>query len=280
MRGSARTSATSGEDSVGLVEHQLVLVADAKILVIDIETAPNLAYVWGLFNQNIGLNQIKQTGRVIAFAAKWHGSRQVEFYSEYDFEQEKLTALAHNEMVGAAWRLLDEADIVVHWNGEAFDIPHLNREFAELGMAPPSPFKQIDLMKVARKVFRFTSNKLDHVAQQLGIGAKVHTGGFELWLGCMAGDVKSWRLMRRYNKQDVNITDGVYVHLKPWVPHHPHIGLYDGDMTKCGRCQQGKLQRRGYATTSLGKYQRYQCTNCGGWTRGKRNVLMADTRPT
>lgn len=245
----------------------------ARILVLDIETSPNLAYVWGLFKENVSLAQLRQVGQVISFAAKWHGEKGMQFFSDHHN--------GHEQMVKAAWSLLDQADIVVTWNGASFDIPHLNREFTLLGLTPPSPYKQVDLYLQARKQFRFTSNKLDHVAQQLGVGKKVSHAGFSLWVACMAGDDKAWAKMRRYNMQDVVITDKVYAHLLPWIVSHPHVALYGPDPSKdaCGRCG-GKVQRRGTQTTLLGIFQRFQCTKCGGWSRKGKRLAGVDVRPT
>lgn len=253
----------------------------ARILVLDIETSPNLAYVWGLFNQNIALNQIAETGEVLSVAAKWrHDQKRVQFHSVYDFDQECVAYSAKCAMVRNTWDLLDEADIVVHYNGFAFDIPHLNREFAQAGLKPPSPYKQVDLLQVARRQFRFASNKLDHVSRELGVGGKVQTGGFDLWLACMAGDRKAWERMRRYNVNDVRITDKVYERMLPWISNHPHVGLYadDPEVNVCGRCG-GRLQRRGYATTALGRFQKFWCRDCGGWSRSAKRLTGVDARP-
>ena len=170
-----------------------------QILIVDIETRPNLAYVWGLWNQNIGLNQISETGQVISFAAKWHGSKNVIFKS--DFHD------GHEAMVQSAWELLDKADAVVHYNGKAFDIKHLNREFVVAHMPPPSPHVDIDLLSTVKKSFKFPSNKLQHVATQLELGSKVQHDGFDLWLACMNNEEKAWNIMRKYNKQDVVLTE-------------------------------------------------------------------------
>src|SRR2546422_11197735 len=92
-----------------------------KVLMLDIETKPNKAYTWGIWNVNVGINQIIEPGEMICFAAKWYGQDQIEFYSQWDGGQ--------YAMVDQAWRLLDEADVVVHFYGSKFDIPHLNTEF-------------------------------------------------------------------------------------------------------------------------------------------------------
>jgi len=51
-----------------------------KTLVIDIETAPNVGHVWGLWQQNIGLPQLLESGYVMCFAAKWVGQDRVMFH--------------------------------------------------------------------------------------------------------------------------------------------------------------------------------------------------------
>lgn len=235
-----------------------------RILILDLETRPNLAFCWALWDQNIGLSQIVETGAVISFAAKWHGERKVLFYS--DFHD------GHGVMVQAAWDLMDEADVIVHYNGKAFDIKWLHREFVLAGLAPPSPHKDVDLLTVARSRFKFTSNKLDHVAQQLGVGAKVKHSGFELWVKCLEGDAQAWALMKKYNVGDCVLTERVYDRLLPWIAGHPHHGLYSESGTDCcPNCGGTDLEKRGFSYTALGRYQQFRCRTCGGWSKsGKR----------
>lgn len=230
-----------------------------KILTIDIETRPNLAYVWGLWDQNIGLNQIEETGTVISWAAKWHGDRKVHFASDHHD--------GHAEMVRKAWEMLDEADAVIGYNSKAFDMKHLNREFVLAGMPPPSPYIDIDLLTVVKQRFKFTSNKLQHIATELGIGSKVQHSGFDLWLACMRGDEKAWKTMKRYNMQDVVLTEQVYERLLPWIKIHPHLGLYGGNPEACPRCGHSDITKRGFAHTRTSSYQIVQCKKCGGYSR-------------
>lgn len=232
-----------------------------KILHLDIETAPNKAYVWGLYDQNIGINQIVEAGFTLCWAAKWHGKSKLLFSSIHSSSTVKMLKEIH--------ALLDEADAVVHYNGTKFDIPTLNKEFILLGMAPPSPFKEIDLLRVARSRFRFPSNKLDYVAQALDLGSKTRHKGMELWEGCINGDDASWKVMERYNKQDVKLLEKVYVKMLPWIRRHPNYGLYvDAERPVCKNCGNSKVIKKGFEYTGVGKYQRYKCTSCGSWARG------------
>jgi DNA polymerase elongation subunit (family B) len=228
-----------------------------KLLHIDIETAPHMAAVWGLWGQNVGLNQLIKPGYTLCFAAKWHGSKEVHFHSIADSTPK--------QMVKAAHKLLSEADAVCHYNGRKFDIPTLNKEFLLYGLAPPTPSKQIDLLTTARSRFRLASNKLDYLAQQLGLGRKEQHKGFTLWLECMAKDPAAWEVMRRYNIQDVMLLEKVYDRLKPWIKGHPNLSTEGGHV--CPHCESERLQRRGYQTTLTKRYARWQCRDCGTWSQ-------------
>jgi len=170
-------------------------------------------------------------------------------------------------MLLAAHRLLDKADVVIHYNGTSFDIPTLNKEFVTHEIPPPSPYKQVDLLLSARKQFRFPSNKLDYVAKALKIGAKVRHTGFEMWVKCMAGDATAWKLMERYNRKDVTVLEALYNRVLPWIDGHPNVGTHE-DKSLCPTCGSSKFQRRGLAITRTMRYPRYQCRDCGRWFRG------------
>lgn len=235
----------------------------ARILLLDIETAPNTVYAWGLWDQNIATSQVKETSYVLSWAAKWYGERVIMFDSV------KKSGL--KTMIGRMHKLLGEADIVVHYNGLKFDVPTLNKEFIQLGYAPPAPYKQIDCMREVKRLFRFQSNKLDFVSQALRIGAKIKNEGFQLWTSCMAGDEGAWRRMERYNRGDVKLLEKLYTRLRPWITKHPNLGSYN-DTLACPKCGGLKKQRRGYAVTQLRKYPRFQCQSCGGWFKSNKSI--------
>jgi hypothetical protein len=240
-----------------------------NILFLDLETSPNLGWVWALWQQDVGLSQIESTTEVICFAAKWLGKSKVHFFSTHHDGKKRMVKEAH--------ALLDEADAVVSYNGTRFDIPHLNREILQAGLRPPAPFKEIDLWSVVKRRFNFPSNKLAYVAPALGLEDKVKHEGFELWRRCLKGDQKAWATMKRYNVQDVRLLEQLYDVLLPWIPNHPSRRLYDNE-TKCPTCGSGDLQRRGQAFTKTSRYQRWVCKECGSWFRDThRNKAVALT---
>lgn len=174
------------------------------------------------------------------------------------------------KMLRGVHKLLDEADAVIHYNGTKFDIPTINKEFILNGLPPPSPYKQIDLLKTARRQFKFPSNKLDYISKAMGLGQKTKHVGHELWIGCMNGDEGSWKVMEKYNKQDVRLLERVYDRMLPWIKSHPNVALYDtAEDPSCTNCGSSNLQRRGYSYTQTGIYARHVCKDCGTWCRSR-----------
>ena len=167
--------------------------------------------------------------------------------------------------------LLEDADAVVHYNGTKFDIPTLNKEFLLHSFNPPSPYKQIDLLRVVRSNFRFPSNKLDYVAQRLNLGKKHEHEGHELWVKCMNGDKDAWKRMEKYNIQDVVLLESLYNSLRPWIRNHPNHNLFADDHV-CPNCGSTRLQKRGTSISSTGTYQRYQCSSCGTWSQSTKSI--------
>lgn len=229
-----------------------------KTLVLDIETSPNLAHVWDLWNQNVGISQLQEASEVLCVASKWLDAEEMFFFSNWGD--------GHHGMISGVHALLEEADAVVHYNGKAFDMPHLNREFVVAGFLPPKPYSQIDLYTTVKKRFKFASNKLDYVAQALGLGAKMHHSGHELWVKVLAGDRDAENTMQLYNEQDVLLTEKLYKKLLPWIPSHPNVGLIDGT-SGCTVCGSANMVERETTQTAMSKFPVYQCTNCGHWDR-------------
>jgi tRNA(Arg) A34 adenosine deaminase TadA len=229
-----------------------------KLLLLDIETAPHLSATWGLFDQNVALDQLIEPGFTLCWAAKWYGEKEVMFES---------IVTGKKKMVRSIHKLLNEADAVCHYNGKKFDIPTLAKEFLLMELEPPSPSKQIDLLEVARRKFRLASNNLDFVAGQLGLGNKTKHKGMALWLGCMKKNPEDWAVMEAYNKQDVLLLEKVYDRLLPWIDNHPNRSVME-DAECCPKCASAIYQARGSAITTAGIYPRFQCKSCGTWFRG------------
>ncbi len=250
-----------------------------KILLLDVETAPMLGYVWGLWENNVALNQVKSDWHLLSWAAKWFGDKKVMYQDQRNaknIENDKA-------ILQGIWNLLDEADIIITQNGKSFDSKKLNARFILNGMKPPSPYKHIDTLIIAKKHFAFTSNKLEYMSDKLCTKYKkikhAEFGGFELWKECLAGNPKAWREMERYNKYDVLALEELYTKLQPWDNSIDFNVYSDDDSIKCN-CGSSSLSKRGFHFTASGKYQRFQCQSCKAWysAKGEKNNLLSKSK--
>lgn len=250
-----------------------------RVLLFDIETSPIVSYTWGLFDQNVGLEQVKEDWSVLAWAAKWEGESKI-FYAdtrkEKDVRNDKRILLQ-------LWSLLDQADIVIGQNLDKFDVKKVNARFLIHGMQPPSPYRTIDTLKLARKRFGMTSNKLAYLSDKLCPDHKKDEHkefpGFKLWKECLAGNKKAWAEMEAYNKQDVVSLEAVYKRLAPWGTGINRGAYTAGTNSPCS-CGSKQYERRGFAYTATGKYQQLKCNGCGAWSRDPENLLTAKKRRT
>lgn len=237
-----------------------------KIVTIDIETSPIIAQVWGLYDNNVALNQVLEDWKLISFAAKWHHIKDVIQYDVGKVTEERL--------VSELWYILDAADIVVGQNSNKFDIKKINAKFEEYGWRPPSSFQKIDIMLLAKKHFGFTSNKLEYVAKKFNKKYKKlkhnEFPGQELWNECRKGNPKAWRAMRKYNIYDALATEERYDSIKKWDNTVNFNVYYDEPTCTCGNT---KFSKNGYCYTSTGKYQRYECSKCKSELKSHQNLL-------
>ena len=239
-------------------------MSNAKILILDIETAPNIAYVWGAWKQNVGQNQWVQKSHIMSFCAKWLDSDEVLYEENRSSDDRKI--------VRSLFNLLDQADIVVAHNGQKFDLPRIIGRGVIHGFTPPAPYHIVDTLLVARRELGLVSNTLANICEELGLskkGAHKKFPGFELWLGCLRNDNEAWEEMKVYNIQDVLSLEEVYLRLRPYMKQHPNVVRNeDGSTVKCPKCGSEHIQWRGYYYTKAGMcYRRFVCMDCGGWGR-------------
>jgi hypothetical protein len=241
------------------------------VVTLDIETAPLEVYVWRIWEENVGIDQIKKDWCILSFAYKFLDEKKVYFHCTGGRGPDKVRD--DKKLVELLWEILDKADVVVLQNGKAFDIKKINARMAMYGMKPYSPIKVIDTMLIAKKQFGFTSNKLEFLARILtDTGKSKHKKfpGFELWEECLKDNPEAWIEMEKYNKIDVVADEKVYLRLRPWVEGHPNFGVYSStEEVTCPKCGSTHLQKRGSSYTQVGEYHRFQCLDCHGWARSR-----------
>ena len=263
-----------------------IINTNAKVLVLDIETAPIRAYVWGIWQQNVGTHQIQSDLFCLTWAAKWLFEDKV--YSG-KLKAKEVINQDDKRIIEGIWRLVNEADIVIAHNGAKFDMPKLNSRFIINGLNPPLPYQIIDTLVHIRRQFGFTSNKLDYVNKLLNLERKKDTN-FELWERCMKGEGAALTEMEEYNIQDVRILEETYLMIRPWIKPHPNMGLFilDESEHRCPNCGSDKLTPQGKCyNTSANIYELMRCDNCGAASRKrlgsatikqKRHLLISSAR--
>lgn len=253
-----------------------------RILLLDLETFPNVAYVWGAWEQNV--IEFKEDWYVLSYAARWFGTRPIICRGLDDVGQKPGAPNNDRRLMKEIHALMDEADIIVAHNGVDFDVKVANARFITHGFTPPSPYKIVDTKRTVKQVARFSSNKLDWLCKQLGLGRKIEHEGFPLWKGCAAGDSAAWARMKRYNRHDVRLLGDLYKLMAPWIKQ-PNAALYSGDERcvnpACGSTDIHIFPHLYHAMTRA--YRRIQCNKCGKWARTsiaerKPRAAMVDAR--
>lgn len=250
-----------------------------KVLLIDIETLPLEVFAWGLFDQNVSLEMIKEDWSILSFSAKWLGAPEDEImYFDTRNEEnirndEKLVRIVHD--------LMNEADILIHQNGERFDVPKLKARMIKHGLKPPTSFRNIDTMRIMKSTFGFTSNKLAYATEFLCKKYKKldHSefSGFKLWSECLKRNPAAFASMEKYNKYDVLSLEELFNILAPWSKGI-NFQVFNEDLKDRCSCGSTELEERGFVYTNTAKYQRYVCKNCGKESRDSTNLLSKEKR--
>jgi DNA-directed RNA polymerase subunit RPC12/RpoP len=225
----------------------------------DLEISPILGWTYGLWNTNV--LKVETEPVILCFAYKWYGDKKIEVvYGE------------EIDIVKRLRDLLDEAEITVAHNAKGFDNKVSLGKILEYNLEPPSPFKTVDTLTVARSKFKFSSNSLDNLCQHLGLGEKSKVKHHDLWHDFLKGDKKAIKMMLDYCKQDVVLLDRLYAKELPYISNHPNVSTgYN-----CPKCGSNNIQYRGYRKTNTSTFRRIQCQSCGGWASER---LREDSKP-
>lgn len=251
-----------------MLEARIARSAPLRMLFFDIETAPLLAHVWSAKTHFIGAHQFQHDSFLLCWAAKWGDGRKVH---DDVLTAEEARAQDDRRVIVSLALLLREADIVVAHNGDRFDVPMLNNRLLALGEEPLGPVKTIDTLKLAKSSFRLASNKLDYLAQHLGVGSKIKAD-FDLWLDCYHGNVKALKQMVRYNRQDVRVLESVYHAITPYVKGLPR--LVDGtgrSPAVCPSCGSLEMEPAKPYRTNASTFPAWRCLDCGRYARSRKS---------
>lgn len=243
-----------------------------RVLLLDIESAPTKAHVWGRWKQNVGLSQVLSEGYMLTYSAKWLGDELIMCNRIKRPEDDKT-------IVEELAALIDQADLIVAHNLVKFDWPTIKTRMVFHGMLPPKPVRIVDTLQIAKKAFRFPSNSLDSIAAYLGLERKLQNSGMDLWNRCVLMDDCAMEEMLEYNRQDVVVLEQVYNRLAPWYNQHPSVAvLYDDGKQHCPLCGSDSLQKIDKsAFTNTSEFDAYRCRGCGKVSRSKQSIRNKDS---
>lgn len=251
----------------------------------DLETSHNIVATFQLYQPIIPHSCIIKEKSIICASWKYLGKKGTHSVSILD-DAKRYKADRGDDyvIVKALHEMISSADVLVAHNGDKFDYKYFNTRCLFHGLTPVDKPITIDTYKVAKRHFNFNSNRLDYLGQFLGLGRKLHTH-VGMWMDIVNDKVsgeeaaKSVRKMLTYNKQDVILLEAVYKRLRPYITSHPNVALLANSSShSCPTCNSLKVQARGYRTTRTGKYQRYQCIDCGAWSSGGKSIITTVLR--
>ncbi len=197
-------------------------IHQAKVLIYDIETAPNIGWFWGAgYKLNIGANQIIKERAVICVSYKWLGEEQI-YNLSWDIEQDDKF------LVEQFVSVLNEADLIVAHNGDRFDLKWLKTRALFHGIPTLPKYNQFDTLKVAKSKLYLNSNRLDYISKFLGFEGKIVTTP-DLWKSVVINnDRKALKEMLVYCDEDVNQLEKVYKVFKDLDNPRLHTGVLNG----------------------------------------------------
>lgn len=243
-----------------------------RILFVDIETSPILGFTFGLYETNV-IHVVRNT-HMMSFSWKWSDENTIHVHSLPDYGLYKRDKYDDTELIKDLHALMESAHVIVAHNGDKFDIKMANARFIEKGLKPLYKQQSIDTLKLAKKRFKFTSNKLTDLAKYAGFGSKKDTGGIQLWIDCLNGDKKAWKKMCNYNKHDVYLLEKIYHWLEPWSELGYNLNVFNESSWSCPKCGSHNITKKSsFRFTQTGKYQRYVCKACNREFQGKQNLL-------
>lgn len=245
-----------------------------RVAVLDIETLPMIVYSWGLFDQNMSIEQVIEDSCMLSWAGKYLNGAKI---SSDVMTPDEAKRRDTERITNTIWKFLHDADVVIGHNYAGFDFKYINTMFLKHNL-PPLRYIIIDTFLIAKQSFKFASNKMKYINDRLGIRNKIDNDGFQLWRACSDGDKSALKVMLEYNEGDIGATEELFYKLRPYVRGF-NVALYNEMETEqCPVCGSERVKFEGYYYTPAGMYESVRCENCKCLSRKKENQLDKDKR--
>ncbi len=242
-----------------------------KAVIFDIETSLSVVATYDLKPDYINPENIIHDWFMICFCWKWLGGSRIYDSSLLDdMKRYKKNPCDDYGVVKRLYEVLSEAEMMIGHNVASFDWKKFMARVIYHGLPPIDRPLVVDTLKEARKIAKFTSNKMSYLAKHLGVENKLHHAG-DMWLRILRGEAAAVREAVTYCRGDIVTTEALYLKLRPYMMNHPNQNLWRGDGIECcTNCSSDNVIGAGTRYTVAGKYQRYQCKDCGHWMRGTK----------
>lgn len=232
--------------------------SNIKRLFFDIETSPNIVYSWRIgYNLNITPENIINERAIICISYKWETEDKIHTLT-WDKNQ------CDKQMLIDFIKVANQSDEMIAHNGDRFDIKWIRTRciFHRIPMFPN--YKTLDTLKKAKSGFNFNSNKLDYIAQYLGVGAKVKHSGFDMWKGVMANDKNALSEMANYCEGDIIVLEDVFLTMQNYIKQNTHAGVLNNNLKySCPCCASENITLVKNNVTAMGTIKRLiECTDC------------------
>lgn len=243
-----------------------------KILIFDFETSPAKGYFFGkIWETNI--IEVIEYEQILSVSWKWYGEKTTHVIGQDDFKGYKKGVLDDKAIVAHFAPILGSADIVVAHNGDSFDLTVFNTRLLAHRFDPIAPNKSFDTKKISKNKFHLPSNKLDHIADFLGIGRKMAHTGTSMWMGCEKGIEKDWTMMKKYNKLDVILLEKILHIILPYMKQvNDFVTTRHGVTCPNPTCLSTHMIKSKTRRVKDGFKQQYQCKDCGSYWSDSRLI--------
>lgn len=237
---------------------------EPKVLFFDIETTPNLAFVWEPGKQYVNYDNLYKERKISCICYKWAGQKTVHSLT-MDLSKHNINSYDDNadeKMLKKFSEIYAEADLVVGHNALRFDVAHIKARLVKYRLPDLTPVILDDTYLSSRHI-GFNSHRLDYLGRYLGEGRKT-SHNYSLWVRVMNGDRNALKSTVTYCKQDVKLLERLYDRLRPYIKSKLNRAAFSGTTGCCPSCGNNSLIGKGVRfTSSLGLRQRLLCMSCG-----------------
>lgn len=217
-------------------------------------------------------------GIILCAGFKTVGKGRAEILSISDYPSYSSRPWDDKQLCIDIAKRLNDADCWLTQFGTFYDVKFLNTRLVYHKLPPINPAHlHIDLWRTAKNRLKLRNNRLVTVQEFLELPTEKDSVLGPIWIKAVAGHKPSLQYVVNHCRKDVKVLEEAYLRLRALIVDHPRL-----DRGECKVCGSDRLQARGYHRTLTNRYQRFQCLDCGRWSRSGtplRKTPLKEPRP-